>query len=94
MYPWKDATSSTSHYQKHCVVQADIPGCASEGDYCNKANAVINDVTAAGSQIKHLSGGRTAYYNALTNDLVIEQSGAIQTYFRPGAGQTYVNNLS
>lgn len=56
---------------------------------------LINEIMNSPSEVKQLSNGRTAYWDDISNTLVITAPGVTEggTAFRPTAGKEYFNNL-
>jgi len=56
---------------------------------------VIEDTINGATDSKNLEGGRTAYYDAESNTLVMVDPSSPDggTVFKPGAGQSYYDNL-
>ena len=78
-------------YDKHVVEKNEFPEIKSKGEFSDLIDNTVKNPTTQRS----LSNGRTAYYDANSNTLVIHNPAAADggTAFRPTGGINYVNGL-
>ena len=81
-------------YDKHVVKEGQFPGVKDKQGFIK----IINDImTSPNSLYKQLSNGRSAWYDKVSNTVIIRNpnAGDKGTCFKPGAGagEAYFNNL-
>lgn len=79
-------------YDKHVVKKGEFPEIKSRKEFADLIDKTVQNPT----HTRQLSNGRTAYYDANTNTLVLHNPGAADagTAFRPANGLGYVNGLN
>lgn len=78
-------------YGKHVIKQGEFPGITSPKQFAGEIERIMTNP----SEMRHLSGGRTAYWDNATNTVVIRNPAAADggTALRPTAGKSYFDNL-
>jgi RHS repeat-associated protein len=78
-------------YGKHVIQQAEFPTVSTPKQFAGE----IERIMANPSEVRHLSGGRTAYWDNATQTVVIRNPRAADggTTFKPVAGKAYFDNL-
>ena len=83
---------ATGHaYGKHVVQRGEFPGVTGTKPFAAEVERVMTNA----SEVRPLSGGRTAYWDSSTGTVVIRNPGAVDggTAFKPTAGKAYFDAL-
>jgi filamentous hemagglutinin len=78
-------------YGKHVIKQGEFPGITSPKQFAEEVERVMTNA----SEVRNLSGGRTAFWDNSTGTVVIRNPAAVDggTAFKPTAGKAYFDNL-
>lgn len=75
-------------FEKHVVNRGEFPGITTRQQFAQDIERIINAPT---TEVRHLSAGRTAFWDQATGTVVIRNPNAVDggTAFRPPQGRQY-----
>ncbi len=90
--PFGEALAAGHAFEKH-ISEFENLGIRTRSGLASLADQIVRD--AKGENVRELSGGRTAYWDARTGTVVIRDPNSADagTIFRPKNGRDYFENL-